>query len=170
MIFSIEKAPKNPLACSGCAEIDQLWYLDYLNNLKIMNSRTPSGAKNILWFKIFHLKGFSRNAHIFVGKIYYKLGQVLQIRSIIINWGITVITHNSPLSFKLIHFLLCIKGSNESSNFENFLCCGENLPNSSCRFPNRKSAFLQILHHSLVSWYIAPLYFFSSNNIYFGQK
>ena len=41
------------------------------------------------------------------------------------------ITHNSPLRFKLIHFILCIKGSNESPNFENFVCSGENL----CHFP-----------------------------------
>ena len=54
-----------------------------------------------------------------------------------------VITHNSPLSFKLINFLLCIKGSNESPNFENFVCSGENLPNSSCHFPNHKSVFLK---------------------------
>ena len=81
-----------------------------------------------------------------------------------------VITQNSLLSFKHIHFLLCIKGSNESPNFENFVCSGENLPNSSCHFPNHKSVFLQILHHSSVSWKITPLYFFSSNNIYFAQK
>ena len=29
---------------------------------------------------------------------------------------------------------------------------------------------LQILHPSSVSWKITPLYFFSSNNIYFAQK
>ena len=40
-----------------------------------------------------------------------------------------------------------------------FKCSGENLPNSSCYFPNHKSFFLQILHHSLVSWKIT-LYFF----------
>ena len=54
--------------------------------------------------------------------------------------------------------------------FEIFECSGENLPNSSCHFPNHKSVFLQILHHSSVSWKITPLYFFSSNIIYFGQK
>ena len=36
------------------------------------------------------------------------------------------IKHNqTPLSFKLIHFLLCIKRSNESPNFENFMCSSE---------------------------------------------
>ena len=49
-----------------------------------------------------------------------------------------VITYNSSLSFKFIYFLLCIMGSNESPNFENFLCSGENLPNSSCDFLNHK--------------------------------
>ena len=81
-----------------------------------------------------------------------------------------VITHNSPLSFKPIHFLLCIKGSNVSPNFENFVCSGENLPNSSYNFANHKSSFLQILHHTLVSRNIAPLYLFRSNIICFGQK
>ena len=88
----------------------------------------------------------------------------------ILHYSFFVITHNSAVSFKLIHFLLCIKGFNDGPNFENFKCSGENLPNSSCHFPNHKSVFLQILHHTLVSWNIAPLYFFSSNIIYFGQK
>ena len=75
---------------------------------------------------------------------------------------------------------------------------GENLPNSSCHFPNQKlfflqnlhhpsvswkiiplyfsrspnhkSVFLQSLHHSSVSWKIIPLYFFRSNVMYFAQK
>ena len=82
-----------------------------------------------------------------------------------------VITHNSPVNFKLIHFLLWIKGSHQSPNFETFKCTDEKLPNfSSCYFPNHKSVFLQILHHSLVSWNITPPYFFSSRIIYFGQK
>ena len=82
-----------------------------------------------------------------------------QVKSIT-NFGLffIVITRNSPLSFKLINFLLCIKGSNESPNFENFLCSGENLPNS-CHFPNHKSVFLLILHNSLVSWDIPSILF-----------
>ena len=80
------------------------------------------------------------------------------------------ITHNSPVSFKFILFLLCIKGFNESPNFENFVYSGENLSNSSCHFPNHKSVFLQFLHRILVSWNIAPLYLFSTNIIYFGEK
>ena len=79
-------------------------------------------------------------------------------------------THNSIVNLKLIHFLLWTKGSYQSSNFDTFECSGENLPNSSCHFPNDKSVFLQILHHSSMSWKITPLYLFRSNSIYFAQK
>ena len=81
-----------------------------------------------------------------------------------------VMTHNSSVNFKLIHFLLWTKGSHQSPNFDTFECSGENMPNSSCHFSNKKSNPLQILYHSSVSWKITPLYFFSSNNIYFAQK
>ena len=77
-----------------------------------------------------------------------------------------ILHHSSlswPVNFKLIHFLLWIKGSFQSPNFETFDCSGENLPNSSCHFPNYKSVFLQIFHDTL-------LYFFSSNIIYFARK
>ena len=47
---------------------------------------------------------------------------------------------------------------------------GQNLSNSLCQFWNNKSIPLQILHLLSVSWKITPLYFFSSNNIYFAQK
>ena len=80
-----------------------------------------------------------------------------------------VMTHNSYVNFKLIHFLFWAKGSHESPNFDTFQCFGENLPNSSYDFPNQKSVFLQILHHSSVSWKITPLYFFRSNIKYFAQ-
>ena len=82
-----------------------------------------------------------------------------------------VLTHNSSVNFKLIHFLLWTKGSHQSSNFDTSEYSGQNLPNSSCHFPINKSVFFfQILHHSSMSWKITPLYFFSSNNIYFAQK
>ena len=84
-------------------------------------------------------------------------------------WFFIVMTHNSSVNLKLIHFLLWAKGSHQSSNFDNFECSGENLPNSSCCFPSNKLVFLQILHHSSISWKIYPLYLFSSNNIYFAQ-
>ena len=80
-----------------------------------------------------------------------------------------VMTHNSTVNLKLIHFQLWTKGSYQSSNFDTFDCSGENLQNS-CHFLSNKSFFLQILHHSSVSWKIIPLYFFSSNNIYLAQK
>ena len=44
------------------------------------------------------------------------------------------------------------------------------LPNSSCHFWKHKSVFLQFLHQYSVSSNVTPLYFFSSNIIYFGQK
>ena len=81
-----------------------------------------------------------------------------------------VMTHNSSVNSKLIHFLLWTKWSHQSSNFDTFKCSAENLPNSLCHFPSNKSVFLQILHHSSMSWEITPLYFLSSNNIYFAQK
>ena len=81
-----------------------------------------------------------------------------------------VMTHNSSLNFKVIHFLLWAKRSHQSSNFDTFECSGENLLNSSSHFPRNRSVFLQILDHSSVSWKITPLYFFRSNNIYFAQK
>ena len=79
-------------------------------------------------------------------------------------------THNYSVNFKLIHFLLWTKGSHQSPNFDTFKCFGENLLNFSSLFSNHKSVFLQNLHISSVSWKITPLYFCSSNNIYFGHK
>ena len=70
-----------------------------------------------------------------------------------------VMTHNSSVSFKFTHSLLWTKGSHQSPNFDTFEWSGENLLNSWCNFPNNKSVFLQILHHSLVLWKITPLYF-----------
>ena len=82
----------------------------------------------------------------------------------------SAIKRSSPVNFKLIHFLLWIKGSHQSPNFETFECSGENLPNSSCHFWKHKSVFLQNLHQSSVLSKITPLYFFGSNILYFGQK
>ena len=49
-----------------------------------------------------------------------------------------VMTHNFSVDFKLTFFLLWIKGSHQYANFETFNCSGENLPYSSCHFPNHK--------------------------------
>ena len=54
--------------------------------------------------------------------------------------------------------------------FETFECLSQILLNSFCQFWNNESLPLQILYPSSVSWKITPLYFFSSNNIYFAQK
>ena len=97
------------------------------------------------------------------------LKQKVSSSSIFVSFFI-VMTHNSSVNFKVIHFLLWTKGSHQSSNFGTFECVGENWPNSSCQFQSNKSVVLQILHHSSISWKITPLYFFSSSNIYFAQK
>ena len=78
------------------------------------------------------------------------LKQQVSSSSICVSFFI-VMTHNSSVNFKVIHFLLWAKGSHQSSNFDTFECSGENLPNSSCHFPSKKSVFLQILHHSSMS-------------------
>ena len=54
--------------------------------------------------------------------------------------------------------------------FETFMCSGQILSNSLCQFWNDESIPLKILYSSSVSWKITPLYFFSSNNIYFAHK
>ena len=81
-----------------------------------------------------------------------------------------VMTHNSSVNFKVIHSLLWVKGSHQSSNFDTFECSGENLPNFSNLFSNQKSFFLQNLHISSRSWKVTPLYLCSSNNINLGHK
>ena len=81
-----------------------------------------------------------------------------------------VMTHNSPVNVKLIHIQLWTKGCHQSPNFEIFRCSGENLPIYSCHFWKYKSVFLQTLYQFWVPSNITPLYFLSSNIIYFGQK
>ena len=98
----------------------------------------------------------------------------------ILNWQVNsssifasffiVMTHNSPVNFKLVHFQLWTKESYQSPNFETSKCCGENLPNSSCHFWKHKSVFLQIFYQSWVPSNITCLYFLSWSIIYFGQK
>ena len=119
-------------------------------------------------------KGAHKSAHWVLGSKFVKLLMSILKRQVNSSSNIPsffiVMTHNSSVNFKLIHFLLWIKGSHQSPNFETFKCSGENLPNSSCHFPNHKPVFLQILHDSSVSLKITPLYFFWSNVIYFAQK
>ena len=82
----------------------------------------------------------------------------------------SVITHNSSVTFYLMHFLLWKKVSHEGTNFDTFKCFDENFSNSSCHFPNHKWVSPQILHNSSESCNRTPLYFFRSNVIYFAQK
>ena len=87
------------------------------------------------------------------------------------------ILHDSSVSWKInpLHFFrsniiyFALREPTKVQIFETFECLGQNSPNS-CHFWNNKSVFLQILHHSSVSWDITPLYFFSWNFIYFQQK
>ena len=81
-----------------------------------------------------------------------------------------VMTLNSPVNFKFIHFLLWTKRSHQSLNFETFVCSGENLKTSSCHFWKRKSVFLQILYQTSVPSNLTLLYFLSPSLIYCGQK
>ena len=43
-------------------------------------------------------------------------------------------------------------------------------PISHTTFEFTRSGFIQVLRHSSVSWKITPMYFCSSNLVYFGQK
>ena len=98
----------------------------------------------------------------------------------ILNWQVNccsnfasffiVITHNSPVSFKLIHFLLWIKGYHQSPNFETFQCFGENLPNSPCHFWKHKSVFFSNFASIVSVMKDNSSVFSSSEIIYFGQK
>ena len=70
-----------------------------------------------------------------------------------------IMTHNSFVNFKLLLFLLWIKGPHQTPNFETFKYSGEHFPYSSFYFPSPKSVFLEILDHSSLSWKITLLYF-----------
>ena len=77
---------------------------------------------------------------------------------------------NSSVLFNSNNIYFAQKEPIKVKIFETFECSGQNLSNSLCQFWNDKSIPLQILYPSSVSWKITPLYFFSSNNIYFAQK
>ena len=64
--------------------------------------------------------------------------------------------------FSLNNIYFALKKPIKVKIFEIFECSGQNLPHSLCQFQN--------LYPSSVSWKITPLYFFSSNNIYFALK
>ena len=77
---------------------------------------------------------------------------------------------NSSVLFSSNNIYFAQKEPIKVKIFETFECSHQNLSNSLCQFWNDKSISLQILYPSSVSWKIAPLYFFSLNNIYFAQK
>ena len=93
------------------------------------------------------------------------------------NWGFLQISLYFSVSWKItsVYFFrsnviyLAWKRPFKLQIFETFECLDQN-PSSSCHFWNRKLVFVQILHHSSLSWDIAPLYIFSWNFIYFQQK
>ena len=157
----------------------------FLNNKSIpLQILYPS---SVSW-KITSLYFFSSNNIYFAKKEHIKMkvfetfkgsGQNSSNSLSILKWQVnfssnfasffTVMTHNSSVDFKLILFLLWITGSHQYADFETLNCSGENLPYSSCHFPNHKSVFLQILHHPSVSWKITPLHFLRSNIKYFAH-
>ena len=55
-----------------------------------------------------------------------------------------LMAHNSPVSFKVIHFLFWIKGHKVQIFRLSNACSRKNLPNSSCYFWKHKSVFRQI--------------------------
>ena len=73
-----------------------------------------------------------------------------------------VMTHDSPVNFKLIHFLLWIKGPHQSPNYETVERSGKNLPNSSCHFWKHKSSFPATFALMFRPSTISPLYSLSS--------
>ena len=87
----------------------------------------------------------------------------------------SIFHHSSvPLHINPLYvFSSCIfydKKISSKSQFNTFKCSGENLPNSSCLFPNHQSFFLQIFYHSSLSCKLTLLYFFRSVVIYFAKR
>ena len=97
------------------------------------------------------------------------LKQQVSSSSILVSFFI-VMTHNSTLNLKLIHFLLWTKGSYESSNFDTFDFSGENFQNSSVNFQTTSCFSSNFVSLFNVMKDYSSVLFFSSNNIYFSQK
>ena len=70
-----------------------------------------------------------------------------------------VMTHNSSVNFKLMHFLLSIKGSYQSPNFEIFQVLWWIFDIFLLSFSKPQTSFFKLCHHSSVSWKITPLDF-----------
>ena len=88
------------------------------------------------------------------------------------------ILHLSPVSWKItaLYFFssnniyFAQKKPIKVKIFETFKHWDQNLSNWLGQSLSEKSIPLQILYPSSISWKITPVYFFSSNNIYFPQK
>ena len=75
-----------------------------------------------------------------------------------------IMTHNSSVNFKLIHFLLWTKGSHESPNFDTLKYSGlMSFSKPQVGFPSNSAPLFNIMkdNSSLL---------FTSSNIYFAQK
>ena len=79
-------------------------------------------------------------------------------------------TYNPSKLFQLKHHKLWKKTAHQCSNFQTFESSNESSPTSTCYFWKYKFRVYPILYHSSLSLKISPLYFFSSNLIYFRQK
>ena len=92
-------------------------------------------------------------------------------------WAFLQILHHFSVPWKItsLYFFssnniyLAQKEPIKVNIFETFECSGQKLK-SLWQFWYNKLIPPQILYPSAVSWKITPLYFFSSNNVYFAQK
>ena len=92
-------------------------------------------------------------------------------------WAFLQILHHFSMPWKItsLYFFssnniyLAQKEPIKVNIFETFECSGQKLK-SLWQFWYNKLIPPQILYPSAVSWKITPLYFFSSNNVYFAQK
>ena len=97
----------------------------------------------------------------------------------ILNWQVNsfsifalffiVMTHNSLVNVKLIYFLLSIKRSHKVPIFSPLNVLWQTFAKFLMLFLKAQFSFASIHQYSVPS-NITPLYFFSSNIIYFGQK
>ena len=97
---------------------------------------------------------------------FFKQGISFPLKSLL---PFRVMTHNSTEIFKLKHYMLLPKRARQCTIFQTLSALMKVHPIPHAIFETTRSGFIQILHHCSVSWKITPLYFFSSNLIYFGK-
>ena len=102
---------------------------------RLPNSSCHFWKHKSVFLQIFHHSSVpSSPLHIFWN--FWVLGsKFVKLLMSILNWQVSffsnfasffsVITHNSSVTFKLMHFLLLTKGSHQSPNFDTSNCCGE---------------------------------------------